>query len=70
MFDPNKKKEFHHATVIELIAHLATLNPLAEITVLGDPDIYVHVEQDESSVVLDDNPMEDQYPDDDTSSSN
>jgi hypothetical protein len=69
MFDPAKRKEFHHGTVNQLIAYLSTLNPFAEVTILGDPDLYVHVEQDGSTVVLDDNSMEDQYPDDEASSS-
>jgi hypothetical protein len=65
MFDYNKRievKKEDEVTVDRLIEYLKTLNPKASISVLGDPYFYIHVEEDGSEVVFDDNGLEDEYP--------
>lgn len=64
MLDYNKRIDAtkERVTVEELIKYLKTLNKDAKISVLGDPQFYIHVEQDGSEVIFDDSPLEDEYP--------
>lgn len=64
MLDYNKRIDAteERVTVKDLIKYLKTLNKDAKISVLGDPQFYIHVEQDGSEVIFDDSALEDEYP--------
>jgi hypothetical protein len=60
MLDINKRKKFHNATVNDIISYLSELNHTATVTVLGNPDMYIHVD-DEGSVIFDNCDLEYEY---------
>lgn len=60
MFDPKKRRYSNNLTVEELCNYLlenATKD--ARVTILGDPMVYIHIEEDGAVVCLDDNSLSD-----------
>lgn len=58
MFDPKKRKFSDNLTVEELCDYLLkNANKDAKVTVLGDPMVYIHIEEDGSEVCLDDSSL-------------
>lgn len=60
MFDPKKRGYSDNLTVEELCNYLLqNANKDARVTILGDPIVYIHIEEDRSVVCLDDNSLSD-----------
>lgn len=65
MLDPSKHMKMYDVTVGDFVAwlvHNVSMN--AKFNVNGDNLFYTHVEKDGSAVSVDDNSLEDEYPED------
>lgn len=61
----DKIRQGYNISIKDLINELEKLNPQANITICGDPKIYIHVADDDSVVTLDSEVDEDWYYDQD-----
>lgn len=63
MYDKEQLVQSLSPTVKELIAALQKVNPDAKVTVCGDDYCFIHVEEDNSVVNLDNEPLDECYED-------
>lgn len=65
MFEPSKHMEMLNVTVGDFVTWLVHNVPMnAKFIVNGDNLFYTHVEKDASTISVDDNSLEDEYPED------